>query len=249
MIKAIIIDDEKMARSLLENMLKEFCTDVVVLDTCKDLPTGVKSIRKLNPDLVFLDIEMPGHSGLELLDFFNDDEVNFSLIFTTAYNHYAIDAFKLSAVDYLLKPIDSRELENAVERFKKMQPKQNYQALKTNLQNNSQSKKITIHTTGVVKFVDLNDILYLKADGSYTHIIIKNNDIIMASKVLKSFEDTLSNQPEFYRCHKSYIVNINYLKEFVRSDGGYLKMENGHQVSISNEKLDGLFQLINSRKN
>ncbi len=106
MYKAIIIDDEKMARTLLEGMLYEYHKDVEVVDSCKDLPTGVKSIRKHKPDLVFLDIEMPGHSGLELLDFFDEQEVNFSIIFLTAYNQYAINALRLSAVDYLVKPVD-----------------------------------------------------------------------------------------------------------------------------------------------
>ncbi len=247
MIKTIIIDDEKMARTLLEGMLKELCKDVEVLDTCKDLPTGVKSIRKHNPDLVFLDIEMPGHSGLELLDFFNEDEVNFSIIFTTAYNQYAIQAFKLSAIDYLLKPIEFKDLEHAVERFKKQGVKQNYQVLKTNLQLNHKKKKIAIHTTGSIKFIDINDIIYLKADGAYTNIVLKNEDTVMASKILKSFEDVLNPDLSFFRCHKSFIVNTNYIKEFVRTDGGYLRMENNHQVSLSSEKLDTLFQLINAR--
>jgi two-component system, LytTR family, response regulator len=121
--KAIIVDDEKMARILLQGMLEEFCPEIAVVDTCQDLPNAIKSIHKNKPDLVFLDIEMPGHSGLELLDFLDEDDINFSIIFTTAYNQYAIDAFKLSAIDYILKPIESEELENSVSRFIKHKSK------------------------------------------------------------------------------------------------------------------------------
>jgi two-component system LytT family response regulator len=114
--KAIIVDDENKARQLLRAMLSDLCPNVEVVADCDDLPNGVKAIKRHSPDLVFLDIEMPGHSGLELLDFFNDDEVNFNIIFTTAYDHYAIQAFKLSAVDYLLKPLSPKDLVEAVER-------------------------------------------------------------------------------------------------------------------------------------
>jgi len=117
--KAIIIDDEKRARVSLSLLLQEYCPEVELVAECENLPEGVKAIRKFNPDLVLLDIEMPGHSGLELVDFFDEKEINFSIIFTTAYNEYAIQAFKLSALDYLLKPIDSDDLSNALNNFRK----------------------------------------------------------------------------------------------------------------------------------
>ena len=121
--KAIIIDDEKRARVTLKLLLNEYCPDIEIVAECENLPTGVKAIRKHNPDLVLLDIEMPGHSGLELLDFFDEDDVRFSIIFTTAYNEYAIQAFKFSAIDYLLKPINPDQLVAAIKRLQKQHQK------------------------------------------------------------------------------------------------------------------------------
>lgn len=241
MYTAIIIDDEKMARTLLEGMLYEYHKDVEVVDSCKDLPTGVKSIRKHKPDLVFLDIEMPGHSGLELLDFFDEQEVNFSVIFVTAYNQYAINALRLSAVDYLLKPIDVKELAESINRFKQQENYNNYNALKQNISSQVPSK-IAIHTVGSVKFIDLSDIIFFKADGAYSQITLKNKQTLTTSKGLKHFEDLLCNTEQFFRCHKSYIINTNYVVEYIKSDGGSLLMEGDYQVSLSGDKSEELLK-------
>lgn len=247
-IKAIIIDDESMARSLLNAMLTNHCPEIEIVDECKDLASGVKSIHKNKPQLVFLDIEMPGHSGLELLDFFDEKEVDFSIIFTTAYNHYAIQAFKLSAVDYLLKPIEPEELENAIERYKKNTDKKDYSVLKQNLSDTS-PLKIGLPTSNSIKFVNVDDIIYLKADGSYTHVFIKNGISVTVCKNLKYFEDILISSPgQFFRCHKSYIVNISTISDWVKSDGGYLILSNGDQVSLSSEKSTELLTLLNIAK-
>lgn len=244
MYKAIIIDDEEMARTLLEGMLKSYCTNVDVVASCDDLPTGVKAIRKLKPDIVFLDIEMPGHSGLEILEFFDTAEVDFSIIFVTAYNNYAIQAFKLSAVDYLLKPIEAEELVNAIELHEKYQYKQNMAALKHNLHSNK-SKKIGLSGVSSVVFVDLDEILFFQAEGAYTKVFLKDGKFILASKSLKHFEQALADSLEFYRCHKSYIVNINYITEYVKSDGGYLKIYK-HEIGLSPDKVAILLERMNS---
>jgi two-component system LytT family response regulator len=243
-IKTIIIDDEKASRTLLKAMLEKYCQEIEVIALCEDLPTGVKTIRKQKPDLIFLDIEMPGHSGLELLEFFNEDEVEFSIIFTTAYNHYAIQAFKLSAVDYLLKPIEREELVYAIERYKKKTVKPNYTLLKENI-TQPVSQKIAIPTGSSIRFLALNEIVYLKADGSYTHIILENNDKIMVSKSLKQYEELLIFSDDFIRCHKSYLVNVNYIKEYIKSDGGSLRLKNNHEISISPEKSDEVLNRLN----
>jgi two-component system LytT family response regulator len=135
MVKCIIIDDEPKARKLLEAIIQQYCPELTIEALCEDLPTGVKAIRKHHPQLVFLDIEMPGHSGLELMEFFNADEIDFSIIFTTAYNEYALQAFKLSAIDYLLKPIQHKELIESVDRFKKNQLIKQSQQIKVLQQN------------------------------------------------------------------------------------------------------------------
>lgn len=234
MYKAIIIDDELMARELLMGMLNEYVSDIEVVDLCENLPSGIKSIHKNNPDVVFIDIEMPGYSGLDLLDFFNEEEVTFSIIFVTAYNQYAIQAFKLSAVDYLLKPLEKDDLITAVNLFKSKKDKQSYQVLKSNLSQGI--NKIAINTTNSVIFVSLSDVLFFKAEGSYTNVYLINNKNILSSKNLKYFEEVLQFNNLFFRCHKSYIVNLSNITEYVRSDGGYLKVQD-HHVGISSDKV------------
>lgn len=241
MYKAIIIDDEEMARTLLQGMIAELCPNVKVVDSCKDLPCGVKSIRKNKPDIVFLDIEMPGHSGLELLDFFDENETDFSIIFITAYNRYAIQAFKLSAIDYLLKPIESEDLINSITLFEKQHDKKRYGVLKENI--SSRSKKIALNNISSITFVDLEDILFFKADGSYTEVFLKDGKSILASKSLKHFENTLEEHSDFYRCHKSYIVNIQHISEYIKSDGGYLKVAQ-YEIGVSQDKVSALLQKL-----
>lgn len=241
MYKAIIIDDEAMARELLNGMLAEYCPDVKVLELCADLPSGVKAIRKHKPDVIFLDIEMPGHSGLELLDFFDDSDVNFSIIFVTAYNRYAIQAFKLSAVDYLLKPIETEDLIKAVQLLDKNKNKHQFKVLKENISANP--LKIAISTINAIDFIELDDILFLKADGSYTKVYLKDDQIILTSKSLKHFETILVDQHSFFRCQKSYIVNLKYITTYVKSNGGSLKVGK-YDISISPEKTSELLDLL-----
>lgn len=236
--KAIIIDDESQARKLLRNLLKEYCPQLEVIADCEDLPNGVKAIRKLKPDLVFLDIEMPGHSGLELVDFFDEDDISFGIIFTTAYNQYAVKAFKLSAVDYLLKPIDGEELIDAVSRYEKsIFKKESIQLLKENL-NTTTLQKIAVPVGQSVRFIQLADIVFFKAENSYTEIMMQDESKLTVSRTLKNFEDTLQDNPLFFRCHKSYIVNQDYIIDYVKSDGGYLVLKPKYQISISHDKVD-----------
>ncbi len=239
--KAIIIDDEPLARKLLNGMCQEYCPQIEIVAMEEDLPNGVKAIKKWQPDLVFLDIEMPGHSGLEILKFFTDQEVNFKIIFTTSYNEYALQAFKLSAIDYLLKPIVPDDLIQSIERFKK-NSNNNYDILKTNLSTDIK-KKVAIATASTIKFIELDDILYLKAEGAYTKLFIKNANPILASKGLKHFDDLLNDIPNFFRCHKSYIININYITDYVKSEGGYLKIDQ-HEINISSEKVEAFLKLM-----
>jgi two-component system LytT family response regulator len=236
--KAIIIDDESQARKLLKNSLAAYCPKVEVIGECEDLPNGVKAIRKLKPDIVFLDIEMPGHSGLELIDFFNEDEINFGIIFTTAYNQYAIKAFKVSAIDYLLKPIDGDELIASVKRFERsIYNKESLRVLQENLAS-STIQKIAIPIGQTVKFIALANILYLKAENTYTEVILIDQSKYTVSRTLKNFEETLYDCDSFFRCHKSYLVNCDYVVDYVKSDGGYLILKNSIEVPITHDKID-----------
>lgn len=246
MYKAIIIDDEEMARTLLQGMVAEYCDNVETVELCKDLPTGVKAIRKHKPDIVFLDIEMPGHSGLELLDFFDESEINFSIIFVTAYNHYAIQAFKLSAVDYLLKPIEVEDLRTAVALFEKNKTSEvgNIKVLKENLKSPNSKKKIALNTLHSYTFVELSDILFFQGDGSYTKVFLKDERIITVSKGLKSFDTLLAESPEFYRCHKSFLVNLNHVTDYIKANGGRIVIDKTHEIAVSGEKTDILLKKI-----
>lgn len=245
--KALIIDDEEMARTLLKGMIEEYCPGVEVIDSCKDVASGVKSIHKNQPDIVFLDIEMPGINGLQLLDFFNYDEISFSIIFVTAYNHYAIQALKLSAADYLLKPVESDDLIKSIELYSKKNRQNDYAILKNNL-SSKYPLKIAVNTQSSIKYISLEDIVYLKGDGAYTHIILIDNTEVMSSKGLKHFEDLLAAHPNYIRTHKSFLVNIKFVTEYIKSDGGYL-IVNGHQLSVNSNKISEITILLQNHKN
>lgn len=235
-IKAIIIDDEPRARVLLKGLLSEYCPEVQVMADCEDLPNGVKAIRKYKPDLIFLDIEMPGHSGLELLDFFDDEEIDFSIIFTTAYNQYAIQAFKLSAIDYLLKPIEPDELEEAVKRYRKHH--KNEIGFLRDVLGGTSVTKIAVPVGNMVRFIELDTIMYLKADNTYTEIVTADENKLVVSRTLKNFEEALAGSQTFFRCHKSYMVNVNFVASYVKSDGGYLQLKNGFQLPVTHDRVN-----------
>lgn len=238
--KAIIIDDEKRARISLSLLLQEYCPDVKIVAECESLPEGVKAIRRNNPDLVLLDIEMPGHSGLELLDFFDEDDINFSIIFTTAYNEYAIQAFKLSALDYLLKPIIPKELMRAVSRLERQKSVQ-FRALAENIQNES-LKKIAIPSGNTLILLEISDIVYIKGEGSYSEIIMRDKKKHLVSRNLKNFEEALLNK-NFIRAHKSYIVNFEEASSYNKSEN-CLTLKNGTYVPVSPDKINLIMEHI-----
>ncbi len=247
MIKAIIIDDEPKARKLLQAIIAEYCPDVEVLADCEDLPNGIKAIKKHQPDLIFLDIEMPGHSGLELLDFFNEEEINFGIIFTTAYNEYAIQAFRFSAIDYLLKPMQHQQLMDAVERFRKRAAATgalHYKQLKDNLSTavGWDEKRIIIPSGQTQKFIKPSDIVLIKGNGAYSEICFVDGTKILASRNLKHFEETLQQVSFFFRSHKSFLVNLQHVLEYVKSDGGYLKLIGNNEAGLSPERVDELLE-------
>lgn len=247
-ISAIIIDDEVRAVKMLQAILEDTCSDdVTVLATCHDLPEGIRAIKKHKPNLVFLDIEMPGYSGLQILDFFNEDEVDFDIIFTTAYNDFAIQAFKLSAIDYILKPIQPEQIRSAVDRVKsKLSKTENimkFSALKQNMEPDS-SKKITVAVGQSIKFIEIEQIVYIKAEGAYSEIVLSDDEKLLVSKNLKHFEDTLSVFRNFIRVHKSYLINTKYVSEYVKSEGGYLILKDKYEVSITHDKVDKLIQVL-----
>ena len=240
---ALIVDDELMARTLLNDMISMYCPEIEVVALCKDLPEAIKAINKLKPNLVFLDIEMPGYSGMDIFDFFDDVDIQFSIIFTTAYNNYAIQAFKLSAVDYILKPIETNDLQTAVSLFVKKTEFENvkYKNLQNNLKQNG-NQKLALNTMNSVSFINVNDILFLQAEGAYTKIVMLDGKVFTQSKGLKSFEYLTESNTNFVRCHKSYIVNLKYVTEYVRKDGGYLVVNQNKTINVSQEKVNEVLE-------
>lgn len=248
MIKAIIIDDEPKAVQMLQAIIEDTCEgDVEVVATCQDLPEGIKAIKKYHPSLVFLDIDMPGYSGLQILDFFNEDEIDFDIVFTTAYNEYALQAFRLSAIDYILKPIQPELIRESVTRIinkhNKAENIQKFSTLKQNLDLEG-TKRIAVAIGQSIKFLSLNDIVMIKADGAYSEIVLQDDSKLLISKNLKHFEDLLSFAESFIRVHKSFLINSKYVNEYVKSEGGYLILNNKYEVSITHDKVDKLLQFL-----
>lgn len=240
--KAIIIDDEKRARISLALLLQEFCPDVEIVAECENLPEGVKAIRKYNPDLVLLDIEMPGHSGLELFDFFDEKDINFAVVFTTAYNEYAIQAFKLSAIDYLLKPIIPEELVSAILRLEHQKGIQ-FKALAANIKNES-FDKIAVPFRNSLILLKIADIMFIKGDGASSEVYMKDQTKHLVSRNLKNFEEILLQDNRFVRTHKSYLVNFNEVTSYTKSNGGSLNLTNGISIPVSSDKSNLIIELV-----
>jgi len=246
MLKTIIIEDEPAAAHLLEEMLKDIEPKVEVMEKCSNLPQGVKSIKRHSPDIVFLDIELPVYSGLQLLEFFNPEEITFQIIFTTAYNEYAMKAFEMSAVDYLLKPLQEEKLNAAIQRVYMKQAPTSVEllpALKENLQPNNY-KKIVVPVASGFDIINLADICYFKAEGSYTNIFFCDTASLLVSKNLKHFEFILSGITHFVRIHRSYIANLNYARKIIRKEGGILLLENKSELPVAEDKMDTIIDLL-----
>lgn len=236
--KTLIVDDELNARSLLRNFIEDHCPEIELVAEAEDVKSAVKIINKNVIDLVFLDVEMPNENGFALFDYFN--KPTFETIFCTAYSQYAIKAFEVSAVDYILKPIGITKLKEAVEKAteklnRKTQPN-NMAVLKENLAENK-IKKIGIHIGDGIVFMDLDDIFYFEADGSYSTIHHRNGKDLAVKKI-KHFEDLLSSDSRFFRIHRSYFVNITLIKKYSKKDGLSVTYDDKTLLPISREKKE-----------
>lgn len=217
-LKAILVDDEESARDVLQNLLERFCPDIELLAKCENIPEAVEEIKKHQPDLVFLDIEMPQYSGFEIVKFFK--EINFQIIFVTAYDQYAIKAFEVSAVDYLLKPIDIARLKLSIERVRQrknvLQQAERLNLLNDTLQQ-KQIKNIIVSDKGNQNIISIDSIIAIEAQESYCLIHTKAKKHT-ASKNLKHFETLLENLPQFIRVHKSWLINKEHLLNYSKSE-------------------------------
>jgi two-component system LytT family response regulator len=251
MIRTIIIDDEPSSVNVLSLLLKKHCKDnVQIVATTNSPHLGKSLIEEHQPDLIFLDIEMPGMSGIDLLRSFS--EPNFRFVFITAFDAYAVEAFRLSAVDYLLKPVEGDDIVRVIEKIKK-DIRKNENTINIQLQNlekllqqnhSASESKIGIGMADKIVFINISEILYCEAQGAYTNVHIQNGEKIVASKSIGEFELQLSSQ-KFFRIHHSTLINLNHVKEFQRFDGGYVVMENNTKLEVSQRKRKDFLDAIN----
>ena len=244
MIKAIIVDDEINAIKNLKWEIENFCNDITVCDTFTNPVDAIPAINYLQPDCVFLDIEMPEMDGFQLLN--NLNFRNFDLIITTAYENHAIQAFKEHAIDYLLKPIDSEDLIVTVQRIR---DNKNRNALGDEIKSliasyapSKQPGRLALSLIGKTIYVAMEDIIYCKANGNYSEIYFKEAKKEMVSKKLKELESVVNQS--FFRVHNSYLVNVHYIKEFVKTDGPYLLLKDGTNIPVSRSKKASLLAFL-----
>jgi two-component system LytT family response regulator len=245
MIKTIIIEDELQSSQLLELMLKSFSDTIEVIDVCNTPAKGIESIQKNGPDLVFLDIEMPRMNGFEMLK--KIGAIDFSIIFTTAYNKYAINAIKLSALDYLLKPIDSTELSIAIRKcIQNMEQKNMGYKMDMLLKNlgrqNALDKTLTLTSTEGVRFIRMKDIIRLEAHGRYTKFYLANKEDILASRTLGDFEETLSEN-EFFRIHETHMINLLYIDRFHKGNN-YVLLTDKTELPLARRRKEEFLKII-----
>lgn len=247
MIKALIVDDEKKSRETLKGLINRYCQDdVEVIGEADGFRTGLEAVKELKPEVLFLDIQMPDGSGFKVLE--KLDEINFEIIFTTAYDQFAIKAIKYSALDYLLKPIVPAELKNAVDKVKqKKQDGTINKSIKVLLENikepKSESKKIILSTAEGMHIIDVKDIIRCESDDYYTRFFFKDGKTLLVSKTLKEHEELLSEH-QFIRPHKSHLINLRYVKSFMKNDGGYIVLNTGDKIPVSRRKREKILQVL-----
>lgn len=249
MLQAIIVDDESRSRDTLRKFVQEFCTEEVsVVATAESVDTALEAIvTHPGVDLLFLDIEMNRETGFDLLRRFG--EIPFEVIFTTAHEGYALKAIKTCAIDYLLKPIDSKELQLAVSKVQDKRSKasfhQRFEAFMTNMQHPAKREKqqIAVATAEGLLFLNVVDILRCQADGAYTSFHLKSGAKVFVSKNLKEYEGLLAEY-DFFRVHHSFIINMNEIKKYVRGEGGYVIMSDDFMVDVSKRKKDAFLARI-----
>lgn len=243
--KAIIIDDEQKSRNLLKELLHRYCPEVQVLDLAANAQEGIEMIQKNTPDVVLLDIQMPDLNGFQLLDSIN--EINFDIIFVTAYNEFAVKAYKYTAFDYLLKPVIPEDLQKSIARLKQKHEKNKLNdqlslLLKIWKTPKELPNKLIINALDGITLLNISEIICLEADGPYTTIYTINDGKIVSSKNLREYEDVLTEH-HFFRTHHSFMVNLNHVKKFIKSDN-LLVLTNGQTVDVSKRKKEEFLEML-----
>ena len=246
MIKALIIDDEKHCCDNLQWLIKQYCPEIEIISVCNSAEKGLQQIHDQQPQLIFLDVEMPDMTGFEMLEVLKD--INFDIIFTTAFDQYAIRAIKFGALDYLVKPIDKEELLEAVNKFINRTQRDSLKQLNALLSHIKKSndlsfQKIALPTMHSYELVPLNNIIVCESNNNYTDVRLNNGQHFLISKTLKQIEDLL-DMPPFFRVHNSYLVNLQYAIRYMKGEGGYLVLNNDMTVPVSRSKKEELLKLI-----
>ena len=244
MIKAIIVDDIEQARITLKKDLETYASDVQMIGEANGVIEGAKLLKNLQPDILFLDIQMQDGSGFDLLDILKD--ISFKIIFITASDAHAIKAFRYAAIDYLMKPVDPDELTAALDKFRaqKLNENDKYKLLNDSLKNHQKpNERLALHTQDKIHIVNINDILRCESSVNYTEFHFGGGKNLLVTKTLKDFEDLLADQG-FYRVHQSHLLNTKYIKEFVKTDGGYLLMNDGFNVPVSVRKKAEVIKML-----
>jgi two-component system LytT family response regulator len=248
MIRAVIIDDEHHSIETLKWKLENYCSDVEVQASFDSPAEGVIYLKNNPPDLLFLDIEMPMLNGFDVLEELGRD-ISFDIIFTTAYDNFGIQAVKFSALDYLLKPVQNKELKDAIDKHikktKQKIPAEQIDVLLHNVHAEREGKvgKIALASKESIEFVDAQDIVCCEANSNYTNVYIAEGRKRVISKTLKEFEDMLATH-QFFRPHHSFLINLNRVREFIRGDGGFLVMENKMKIPVSKNRREELLSLL-----
>jgi two-component system LytT family response regulator len=239
MIRTILVDDEKSGLNTLRKLLQLYCPEVKIVAECGDADIAKEKIELLDPQLVFLDISLPGKSSFDLLSELG--KINFEIIFVTAHHEFALKAFRYSAVDYLVKPVDEDILVDSVKRAVKRinSANDNILTLMHNVQNREVKRKmkLCIPSLNGFRVVEMKDIMYCEASGSYTNFILSGNNIICSAKPIYEYDELLSGAG-FIRIHKSYLVNLLHVKEYVRGEGGSVILSDNREVAVSRRKKD-----------
>lgn len=243
---AILVDDIPAALLLLSNDLKQNHPSISVIGKAKSVVEAAKLLRKQEPDILFLDIMLGDGTGFDILEIFPN--LRSKIIFVTASDEFAIRAFKFAAIDYVLKPYSDQDLNNAIEKAtQQIKPaKEQLSVLKDSIDSpNKRPQKISLHTLDKIMVVDLDDIIRCKSDNNYTEFFFKDGSKILVTKTLKTFADLLKNY-QFIRVHQSHLVNVSYIKEFIKSDGGYLVLKNKTTIPVSVRKRPEVIEALNT---
>ncbi|NOU46025.1 MAG: response regulator [Bacteroidales bacterium] len=243
MIKTIIIDDEEKARFTLKQLLAEYATDIQIVGEAANVADGLQLIAEITPDLVFLDVQMPDGTGFDLLD--KVSNISFKVIFVSAFDHFALTAFKFSAIDYLLKPVNADDLVKALTKIELSGDNQPAK-IKVLLGNRSGIEKIVLPSLDELIFVRIDEIVRCESDNNYTHFYLQNGDRILVSRTLKDYEELLESMG-FFRIHKSSIINMRFLKKYKKGEGGTVTMEDGTQLEVSRRRKDDFLRTLQNQ--